>query len=107
MTSRPPDPVFGEPWHAQVFALTVHLCDRGLFTWPDWTQRFGATLGAHGLSRDLDGGDDYFAAWLETLESLLVDMEAAPAAEVAALTSAWRSAYLATPHGKPVRLSEG
>ncbi|MBT7220027.1 MAG: nitrile hydratase accessory protein, partial [Alphaproteobacteria bacterium] len=30
-------PVFAEPWHAELFAMTVHLHKQGLFSWPDWT----------------------------------------------------------------------
>ena len=41
-----PDPVFEDPWHAQLFALTVHLNETGCFDWPDWAKRFGATLAA-------------------------------------------------------------
>jgi nitrile hydratase accessory protein len=96
------EPVFSAPWHAQLFALTVHLSERGQFSWPDWTACFGATLARHGLEKDLDGGDDYFLAWAEALEQMLEGT--AEAAEIAALTEAWRAAYLATPHGQPVRL---
>ena len=101
-----PEPVFSQPWHAQLFALTVHLNETGLFAWPDWAERFGATLGRHGLARELDGGDDYFNAWLETLETLLDDMEQAAPEEVVKVRNAWETAFLATPHGQPVRLQE-
>ncbi len=99
-----PEPAFSEPWHAQVFALTVHLNESGLFDWPDWTARFGETLARHGLRRELDGGDDYFNAWLETLETLLAEMEKAAPDEVNSIRDAWERAYLSTPHGAPVRL---
>ena len=101
-----PEPVFAEPWHAQLFALTVHLNEQGRFGWPDWAQRFGATLARHGLDRDLDGGDDYFNAWLETLETLLAQDGLAAPDEAARLQDAWREVYLRTPHGKPVRLAQ-
>lgn len=100
----PPEPVFSEPWHAQVFALTVHLNETGRLGWPDWAARFAATLARHGLDRDLDGGDDYFTAWLETLQAILAEDGSAPADEVTAMRDAWEAAYLATPHGAPVRL---
>lgn len=100
-----PEPVFEHPWHAQVFALTVHLNETGLFAWPDWAERFGATLARHGVDRELNGGEDYFAAWLETLENLLVEQGAAEPARVEILREAWEQAYLSTPHGSPVRLS--
>ena len=103
--TQPPEPVFIEPWHAQVFALTVHLNEAGHFAWTDWAEAFSNTLRTHGLSRDLDGGDDYFTAWLETLETMLARMDMAEAADVARLKAAWEDAYLSTPHGAPVRLA--
>ena len=103
--SAPLEPAFAEPWHAQVFALTVHLNETGRFSWSDWTTRFGATLARHGLTRELDGGDDYFHAWLETLETLLAETDAAAPEEAARMRDAWEQAYLTTPHGAPVRLS--
>lgn len=102
--SGAPEPVFEEPWHAQLFALTVHLNESGRFDWPDWAARFSKTLAAHGLTRDLDGGDDYFHAWLETLETLLAEDGAADPQDVAGTRDAWERAYLKTPHGAPVRL---
>lgn len=101
-----PEPVFAEPWHAQVFALTVHLNETGRLDWPHWAKRFGATLALHGLARDLDGGDDYFNAWLETLESFLADSGAADPSEAARTRDAWKAAYLRTPHGQPVHLQD-
>lgn len=66
------EPAFSEPWHAQVFALTVHLNETGWLDWSDWAIAFSETLRRKGLDRDLDGGDDYFHAWVETLEFFLV-----------------------------------
>lgn len=102
-----PEPVFAEPWHAQVFAVTVALNEAGRFTWPDWAARFSDTLKRHGLNRDLDGGDDYFHAWLETLEVLLAEQGTALPGDVQSLHQAWEEAYLTTPHGQPVRLAHG
>ncbi len=99
-----PEPVFEAPWHAQLFALTVHLNEAGRFDWPDWAARFAATLVRHGVNRDLNGGDDYFAAWLETLETLLAEKGWAEAAAVSQMRDAWEAAYLRTPHGDPVSL---
>ncbi|WP_298846195.1 nitrile hydratase accessory protein [uncultured Ruegeria sp.] len=99
-----PEPVFAEPWHAQVFAVTVALNEAGRFHWPDWAARFSDTLKRHGLSRALDGGEDYFHAWLETLEGLLAEQGAAPPQDVKKLHRAWEEAYLKTPHGQPVHL---
>lgn len=100
-----PEPAFAAPWHAQLFALTVALNEAGHFGWPDWAARFGATLKAHGLAKDLDGGDDYFLAWLETLEALLTETGAAEVQALHQLKADWEAAYLSTPHGAPVRLA--
>lgn len=102
-----PAPVFEAPWHAQVFAVTVHLNEAGYFSWSDWTTRFGATLALHGSDRAVNGGDDYFMAWLETLETYLADLGVAAETDVQHLYAAWREAYLQTPHGMPVRLKDG
>ena len=101
--TRPP-PVFEELWHAQVFALTVHLNESGLFDWPAWAARFGAKLAEYGVDRDLNGGDDYFTAWLAALEDMLADLSVARPADVETARAAWEAAYLSTPHGAPVRL---
>lgn len=96
---------FDEPWQAQLFALTVALSEAGHFSWPDWTAAFGARLKELGADRPLDGGADYHAAWLRTLEELLDRTGCAPQAEAEAVRAAWERAYLATPHGQPVRLT--
>jgi nitrile hydratase accessory protein len=100
-----PEPAFSEPWHAQVFALTVHLNETGRFSWPEWAAAFSATLARHGLDKELDGGDDYFLAWLETLETFLSAAGITDTGEVEAIKQAWEAAYLSTPHGAPVRLA--
>lgn len=99
-----PEPAFEHPWHAQVFALTVHLNETGRFTWSEWVSRFSETLARHGLSKELNGGEDYFAAWLETLEAILAEAGSASAAEVETTRESWEQAYLNTPHGAPVSL---
>ena len=110
MTDAPAAP-FDDPWHAQLFALTVALSDAGHFSWRDWTEAFGATLRDHGAARALDGQvldgrGDYWNAWLATLEALLAGTGAANPDEAEAVRAGWERAYLSTPHGKPVRLGD-
>lgn len=100
-----PEPAFSAPWHAQVFALTVHLNETGYFTWTEWVEQFSATLKAHGLKKELNGGDDYFQAWLETLEKIVVTRDLSDGETIETLKRAWKDAYLATPHGHPVELN--
>ena len=101
-----PEPVFAEPWHAQVFALTVHLNEAGHFLWTEWADAFGATLKRNGLSKNLDGGDDYFNAWLDTLEAFLQAKGLSDVTEISKAKSAWEHAYLNTAHGAPVRVAD-
>lgn len=108
MSGAPDTPSrFDDPWQAQIFALTLALSEAGHFTWPDWTQALGAALKERGANRPLDGGQDYFAAWLAALETLLARRGLALPAEVEATRAAWERAYLSTPHGQPVNLAAG
>ena len=98
-----PEKPFAEPWQAELFALTVALSDAGRFTWGEWAAAFGATLRHHGAERELDGSSDYYAAWLDALETLLDGTGLAPRDRAAAARARWEAAYLSTPHGQPVR----
>ncbi|MDU8913255.1 nitrile hydratase accessory protein [Aestuariicoccus sp. MJ-SS9] len=100
------EPVFEAPWHAQAFAVAVHLNARGAFTWPEWAAVFGAVLAEHGVEKELNGGDDYFLAWVAALERICADKGLAEHARLAELKAAWEEAYLSTPHGSPVHLAQ-
>jgi nitrile hydratase accessory protein len=104
-----PEKVFDAPWHAEVFALAVHLNEGGYFDWPEWAGRFGENLVAAktvkiGVGEGLDGSDDYYQIWLQTLIELMQEKGLVDAKMLASIKAQWREAYLTTPHGKPVRL---
>jgi nitrile hydratase accessory protein len=84
--------------------LTVALNEAGIFDWAEWTQILSEHLQSHGHERALDGGEDYFACWLEALETLLAHRHIAQPADIAKLKADWEKAYRSTPHGRPVRL---
>ena len=98
--TRPEERAFDEPWQAQVFAMAVTLSERGLFSWKEWTEAFGAELKGVGEG----GAGAYFRAWLRTLEGLLVDKAVTREGELPALARAWLAAAAATPHGQPIVL---
>lgn len=100
----PPPEGFAEPWHAQLFALTVAMSEAGHFQWTDWTEAFGATLARRREGGALDGTGDYYGAWLETLEGVLCVRGIAAEGYLDELRLAWEQAYLRTPHGRPVTL---
>ena len=104
-----PEKVFDAPWHAEVFALAVHLNEGGYFDWPEWAGRFGENLAAAktvkiGVGEGLDGSDDYYQIWLQTLIELMQEKGLVDAKILASIKAQWREAYLTTPHGKPVHL---
>ena len=37
-TEREPEQAFAAPWHAEVFALAVHLNEAGHFCWAEWSR---------------------------------------------------------------------
>ncbi|MGB1328937.1 MAG: nitrile hydratase accessory protein [Candidatus Puniceispirillaceae bacterium] len=104
-----PKKAFDAPWHAEVFALAVHLNEGGYFDWPEWAGRFGENLAAAktakiGVVEGLDGSDDYYEIWLQTLTELMQEKGLVDAKMLASIKAQWREAYLTTPHGKPVHL---
>ena len=92
------EPVFAEPWEAQVFALAVALQERGAFTATEWAQALGAQIA--------DGPPDasYYEHWLAALESLLAAKGVADADTLSRCRDAWARAAARTPHGSPIEL---
>ena len=104
-----PEKAFDAPWHAEVFALAVHLNECGYFDWPEWAGRFGENLVAAktvkiGVGEGLDGSDDYYQIWLQTLIELMQEKGLVDAKMLASIKAQWREAYSTTSHGEPVHL---
>lgn len=97
-------PGMDEAWQAHLFALTVHLNERGVFSWAIWVDYFSKALRASGqaglvgraIAGEHNGSPEmaldpgqmacdpgqmggvnraYFLAWQEALEQLLSDLE--------------------------------
>lgn len=104
-------PLFTAPWQARVFALTVHLHERGAFTWPEWVACFsGHIAGATDLPDGAEGAahvEDYFQTWLAALSDLLDQKGLAEAAQIRQMAEVWHRAAQATPHGTPIRYEAG
>jgi nitrile hydratase accessory protein len=97
--SQEGDPVFAEPWQAEAFALTVHLFDRGLFTWAEWAEALSSEVKRPHRYAD---GHDYYDCWVEALSGLLESKGITDAATILGLQHSWQRAAEATPHGKPI-----
>ena len=97
-------PVFGAPWQAQAFAMTLALHERGLFTWPEWAQALAARIRAEPALEGEDAGDAYYRQWLGALEDIAGARGAASPRELARYRQAWDHAADRTPHGMPIEL---
>ncbi|HEY2146106.1 MAG TPA: nitrile hydratase accessory protein [Steroidobacteraceae bacterium] len=64
-------PVFSAPWEARAFAMVLALHERGLFTWPQWSQALARQIDIARQDGRADLGHDYYQYWLLALESLV------------------------------------
>ena len=95
---------FHEPWHAQIFALTIHLNEQGHFEWKDWSQAFSEALSLKSSNGAIVEDEDYYLVWLKTIEEFLAQNGKLKSDELTSYFDAWRAAFLSTPHGQPVKL---
>jgi hypothetical protein len=98
------EPVFDEPWQAQVLAMVDTLISNGVIEATAWSDSLGKELKK---AQQLGASDDiptYYKAVLQALEQLLDQNTDISSREVTNKRDAWEQAYLATPHGQPVKL---
>lgn len=98
------EPVFAEPWQAEVFALSLSLHEQGVFTWKEWAHALSGTIAQAQQDGDPDLGDTYYLHWLSTLEALVVDKNLGDALQLSQLHKAWDTAARNTAHGLPIEL---
>ena len=94
---------FDEPWHAELFAVTVHLSERNLFSWAEWTDAIGEQISKVRLIRPIDGSNDYYNIWLQVLIELISTKGITDVETISDVQDRWAAAYGNTPHGKPVK----
>ena len=97
-------PVFGAPWEAQAFAMTILLYERGRFTWPEWAQALAEQIAAAQAAGDADLGNTYYRHWVAALEALMAAKGASSAEELIRYRRAWDHAADRTPHGRQIEL---
>ncbi len=98
------EPVFAEPWHAQVFAMALELHQGGLFEWSEWSAMLGEEIQKAQRAGDPDVGDTYYNHWLNALERMLRCKGVAEVGELENLQSRWEEAARLTPHGEPISI---
>ena len=69
--------VFHDPWERRVFALTVALCERGLYQWDEFRDRLIAEIAAAERTEGTDAAASplptYYEHWLAAFEKLLIE----------------------------------
>lgn len=98
-------PLFEQPWQADVLAMADGLRDRGLFTAGEWASALGAALRQAADHGAPDTAETYYCSALAALEALLSRHAPEVAIAMPQRVSAWRRAYLNTPHGQPIVLA--
>src|SRR6516164_1217005 len=99
-------PVFREPWEAQVFAMTLALHERGVFTWKEWAAALADEIKRAQAAGDPDTGETYYLHWLNTLEKLVADKGVTTQNALHRYRHAWDHACDRTPHGQPIELRD-
>jgi nitrile hydratase accessory protein len=98
------NPVFSEPWQAQVFALAVELSRQGYFSWKEWAATLSDELKRISHDQAPEDGSLYYQHWLSALERLVVEKGLCNRELLQTRKQAWVEAYQRTPHGKPVEI---
>ena len=96
---------FDEPWQAQAFAITVELNRQGFFSWTEWVEFFSKEIRAHPATPEEGHTTGYYRQWLTALETIMAERGISQTPEIDAVQERWRTAYLHTPHGRPIELS--
>lgn len=104
---KPRDAVFAEAWHAQALALADTMINAGYFSATDWAQALGAALKTAGDNGEPDTTETYYLCAINALEQLVARATSIDQISLQNRKTAWKHAYLATPHGQPVRLAAG
>jgi nitrile hydratase accessory protein len=97
-------PVFVAPWEAHAFAMVLILCEKGLFTWPEWAAALSNEIKTAQAAGDPDRGETYYLHWLAALEGMLAAKNVATQQVLARYRGAWNAAAYRTPHGTPIEL---
>ncbi|MDB5396915.1 MAG: nitrile hydratase [Rhodospirillales bacterium] len=95
-------PVFAAPWEASAFALVLTLYRTGYFEWREWVDLLSQEIGS--APPDTTGGL-YYERWARALEKLVDRLGLIAPGAIGARSERWREAYLSTPHGQEVLLS--
>ena len=96
-------PVFDEQWQAQALAMADLLIQSGQIEATDWSLTLGKYLKQ--WQSEADNMTSYYRAVLAALAELINQQKLLSMDQIAQREEDWKTAYLSTPHGQPVKLS--
>ncbi|WP_374650249.1 nitrile hydratase accessory protein [Dongia sp.] len=105
LLGRDGEPLFAEPWQAQIVAMATAMIEKGRFTAARWSESLGAEIRRALADGAPDTTATYYRCVLATFEALVKEAELTSAAELHARKLQWIEAYENTPHGQPVTLN--
>ena len=94
---------FEKPWHGQIFAITVSLSENKLFEWREFSKALANQIKIDKTEKQ-NSEDDYFFSWIKALENLIINKKIVDKKNLKQIKENWKDAFLATPHGNPVRI---
>ena len=97
---RDDEPIFDEPWQAQVLAIAFNLIEKGVFSASHWSDALGAELKRADGCGEPDVPQTYYQSALAALEALLAADGYIAADNLTARIEAWRRAYRARVPGR-------
>ncbi len=102
MPVEPGNPVFDEPWQAQILAMADLLIQSKQISATDWASAFGEQLAKKQAIEDTL--ENYYHAALIALTKLMDTHQIISNKQLKLREKDWEKAYLSTPHGLPVSL---
>ena len=98
------EPSFEEPWQAEALAIADTLVQNGMFSASAWSDALGEALKEAESNAAADNQETYYRCVLSALERLVARHSEINSDVLAGKCKDWEAAYLATPHGQPVKL---
>jgi nitrile hydratase accessory protein len=96
---------FDEPWQAEALAIADTLVQNGMFSAGTWSAALGEALRNAEAGGASDDQQTYYQCVVTALESLIAQHSEIDRPAMSAKRDDWKQAYLATPHGQPVKLA--
>ena len=95
---------FDEAWQAEALAIADTLVQNGMFSAGAWSDALGAALREAEVRGANDDQATYYQCVLGALEGLIARHSEIDRVAMESKRDDWEQAYLATPHGQPVKL---